>query len=41
MTALGGIGEIGRNMAVLEHLGRLLIIDCGVLFPPMTNPAWT
>ena len=38
MTALGGIGEIGRNMAVLEHLGRLLIIDCGVLFPTHDEP---
>ena len=33
VTALGGIGEIGRNMTVFEHLGRLLVIDCGVLFP--------
>lgn len=38
MTALGGIGEIGRNMAVFEHLGRLLIIDCGVLFPTHDEP---
>ncbi|HNM12518.1 MAG TPA: ribonuclease J [Mycobacterium sp.] len=38
VTALGGIGEIGRNMAVLEHLGRLLIIDCGVLFPTHDEP---
>jgi ribonuclease J len=29
VTALGGISEIGRNMTVFEHLGRLLIIDCG------------
>jgi ribonuclease J len=33
VLALGGLGEIGRNMAVLEYEGRLLIIDCGVLFP--------
>ncbi|MBU6279343.1 MAG: ribonuclease J [Actinomycetales bacterium] len=33
VMALGGLGEIGRNMAVLEFAGRLLIIDCGVLFP--------
>ena len=33
VLALGGLGEIGRNMAVLEYDGRLLIIDCGVLFP--------
>jgi ribonuclease J len=38
VTALGGVGEIGRNMAVFEHLGRLLIIDCGVLFPTHDEP---
>jgi ribonuclease J len=38
VTALGGIGEIGRNMAVFEHLGRLLIIDCGVMFPTHDEP---
>lgn len=38
VTALGGIGEIGRNMTVFEHLGRLLIIDCGVLFPGHGEP---
>jgi ribonuclease J len=35
---LGGLGEVGRNMAVLEHRGRLLIIDCGVLFPDENQP---
>lgn len=35
---LGGLGEIGRNMAVFEINGRLLIIDCGVLFPEETQP---
>jgi ribonuclease J len=39
ITALGGIGEIGRNMMVFEHLGRLLIVDCGVLFPGHDEPA--
>ena len=38
VTALGGIGEIGRNMTVFEHLGRLLVIDCGVLFPNHDEP---
>lgn len=38
VTALGGIGEIGRNMTVFEHLGRLLIVDCGVLFPNHDEP---
>ena len=39
VTALGGISEIGRNMTVFEHVGRLLIIDCGVLFPGHDEPA--
>ncbi len=36
--ALGGIGEIGRNMTVFEFDGKLLIIDCGVLFPEDQQP---
>ncbi|MBV8966377.1 MAG: ribonuclease J, partial [Mycobacteriaceae bacterium] len=39
VTALGGVSEIGRNMTVFEHLGRLLIVDCGVLFPGHDEPA--
>jgi ribonuclease J len=38
VTALGGISEIGRNMTIFEHLGRLLIVDCGVLFPGHDEP---
>ncbi len=38
VTPLGGLGEIGRNMTVLEHRGKLLIIDCGVLFPEEHQP---
>ncbi|GIG41224.1 ribonuclease J [Cellulomonas phragmiteti] len=38
VTPLGGLGEIGRNMTVLEHAGRLLVIDCGVLFPEEDHP---
>ena len=38
IVALGGIGEIGRNMTVFEHHGRLLIVDCGVLFPEEAQP---
>jgi ribonuclease J len=30
---LGGTGEIGRNMYVIEHDGRMVVIDCGVTFP--------
>ena len=37
-VALGGIGEIGRNMTVFEHQGRLLVVDCGVLFPEDQQP---
>lgn len=38
IVALGGISEIGRNMTVFEYNGRLLIIDCGVLFPSSDEP---
>ena len=38
VVALGGLGEVGRNMTVLEHAGRLLIVDCGVLFPEDGQP---
>ena len=41
ITALGGLGEVGRNMTVFEHDGRLLIVDCGVLFPEEHHPGWT
>ena len=33
VTFLGGLGEIGRNMATIEVDGRLAIVDIGVLFP--------
>ncbi|RRC96439.1 ribonuclease J [Schaalia canis] len=35
---LGGLGEVGRNMNVLEYAGKLLVVDCGVLFPEETQP---
>jgi ribonuclease J len=38
VVALGGIGEIGRNMTVFEYDHRLLIVDCGVLFPEDQQP---
>jgi ribonuclease J len=38
VVALGGLGEIGRNMTVFEWGGRLLIVDCGVLFPEDHQP---
>ena len=38
IVPLGGLGEIGRNMTVFEHAGRILIVDCGVLFPDEHQP---
>src|SRR4051812_49737926 len=38
IVALGGLGEVGRNMTVFEYAGRLLIVDCGVLFPEDNQP---
>ena len=38
ITPLGGLGEIGRNMTVFEHAGKLLVVDCGVLFPEEHQP---
>lgn len=35
---LGGLGEIGRNCAVIEHSGRLVVLDCGVMFPDPEMP---
>ena len=38
ITPLGGLGEVGRNMTVFELGGKLLIVDCGVLFPEEDHP---
>src|SRR3954468_12254720 len=38
VTILGGLGAIGRNMTVFECRGKLLIVDCGVLFPDVDQP---
>jgi ribonuclease J len=38
IVALGGLGEIGRNMTVFEYDGKLLVVDCGVLFPEENQP---
>ena len=38
VIALGGLGDVGRNMTVLENDGKLLFIDCGLLFPEEHQP---
>ena len=38
IVSLGGLGDVGRNMAVVEFDGQLLLIDCGVLFPEDDHP---
>lgn len=38
VTPLGGLEEIGRNMTVFEFGGKILIVDCGVLFPEEHQP---
>lgn len=38
IVALGGLGEVGRNMTAFEINGQILIVDCGVLFPERTQP---
>ena len=45
---LGGLGEVGRNMTIFELDGKILVVDCGVLFPEEHQPgvdpsrsAWT
>ncbi len=35
---LGGLGEIGRNMASIEIDGRIAVVDVGVLFPDAEHP---
>lgn len=38
ITFLGGLGDIGRNCAVLESDGRMVILDCGQMFADETQP---
>ncbi|HYE77387.1 MAG TPA: MBL fold metallo-hydrolase, partial [bacterium] len=38
ITFLGGLGEIGRNCAAIEVAERILLVDCGVMFPDPEMP---
>lgn len=38
ITLLGGVGEIGRNCCCIEHDGRILVLDCGLMFPDADMP---
>ncbi len=38
IVPLGGLGDIGRNMTVFEYGGKILLVDCGVLFPEDHHP---
>ncbi len=33
ITPIGGLGEVGRNMMVIEHDGVRIVVDCGIGFP--------
>jgi ribonuclease J len=35
---LGGLGEIGRNCACIEVDGRIMLLDCGLMFPDLDMP---
>jgi ribonuclease J len=38
VSFLGGLGEIGRNCAVIEVDGRMVVLDCGIMFPDADMP---
>jgi ribonuclease J len=38
ITFLGGLGEIGRNCACIELEGRIMLLDCGLMFPNLEMP---
>ena len=38
VTFLGGLGEIGRNCAAIEVDNRIMLLDCGLMFPDVDMP---
>ena len=38
VTFLGGLGEIGRNCAAIEIEGKIMLLDCGLMFPETDMP---
>lgn len=38
MIPLGGLGEVGKNMTLLEYDGQAIMIDCGLMFPHNDMP---
>jgi len=37
LIPLGGLGEFGLNLMVIEYGGEILVVDCGVMFPEMAQ----
>lgn len=38
ITPLGGVGEIGKNMTVIEYGKDMIVVDCGMIFPDDDMP---
>ena len=38
LIPLGGVGEIGKNMAILEYDDEIIVLDCGMTFPDDDMP---